>query len=352
MKKANDLLGEIKSALQSPEKTEENYSPVGHPAKSLDEYMKEQYFMMLFSVLTYSESKDKKTVSYLIGIADSAGFSIVPEEVVKYVYSFNEKKMQDFSVSFRDEEIKYLLGFELYMTANAFSADINKDNYIKEIYGRLEIPLNEYENNSLICQVLKTDSLSAYTKKENYTHSDILECYFYKFDFDKERCLVVSNCIEKVRDADSDHHVLKLIGFMKAHFISPYDVEDFSYVEKNTSLGHFIAMVGGFSLVPLMGNASELMRKIEEDEKRLTTPKFKNYNEFSGMVTGEYYQDNTYEVCDIKAEKSGVFYFIYNGIGVYNDPFSVISHPLDSDKNIIEYLNKHIETSRENNKSE
>lgn len=349
MKKANDLLNEILSALQNPDETEKCYFPVHHPAKNLDEYMKEQYFMLLFSILAYSESQVKKTVSYLSGIAHDAEFSVIPEEIVKYVFSLNEKKMQDISVSFRDEEIKYLLGFELYLTANAFTADKNADNYIRKIYQQLEISSDEQENYALIYQVLKTDSLSAYTKKKNYEHSRILECYLHKFDFTAERCLVISNCIKKVRTADSDSNVLSMASFMEARFISDYDINNFAYVEKDMPLGHFIVMVGGFSLIPLMGNNSDFINKIEEDEKRLITPKFKDYDKLVGMIKREYYQENTYEVCDIKAEKSGVFYFIYNSIGEYNDPFAVISHPLDDDEKVIEYLNEQIEISRENN---
>ena len=119
----------------------------------------------------------------------------------------------------------------------------------------------------------------------------------------------------------------------------------FKYVEKNTSLGHFIAMVGGFSL----GADGRKWEVMEEEERRLITPKFKEYDNMRSMFDRDYYQDNTYEVCDILAEKSGVFYFIYNGIGAYNDPFAVISHPLDDEVKIKKYLDDCIDLSRSQN---
>ncbi|MCM1222385.1 MAG: hypothetical protein NC548_48750 [Lachnospiraceae bacterium] len=346
MKKANELLTEITSVMNCPEKLTYTESASEHPAKKLDEYMKEQYFMLLFSLLVYSESENREAVSYLIQLAEKAEYTIVPEKIVKYVFTLDDKKMQDCAVSFRDEEIKYLLGFELYMTSDMITNGKNVSDYMEKIYQQFEISLSEKESYALICNTLKKNNLNEYTKKENYEHSNILRYYLDRFDFSKERCLVISNCLKEVRTSDCNLSTgfIKTTLFIEAEFISDYTPDVFRYVEKNASLGHFIAMVGGFSMAVIRSND-----ELEEEEKRLITPKFKKYNEFSGMFGGGYCDDNTYEVCDIKAEKSGVFYLIYNGIGAYNDPFAVISHPLDYDDDVREYLNNEITISRKNN---
>ena len=347
MKKANDFLQELQQTMKKTNTTRACFQITEHPAIQLDEYMKEQYFITLFASLLYSEMIEESAISYLIMIAQKAEFEIDPVRIVKNVFSFDDIKMQDCSVSFRDEEIKYLLGFELYITVMMQAEPRNALEYLQKIYQALEISQTEQETYCLIYQVLLSGDLSKYSRTENYLHSHILQCYLNKLDFIKERVLVVSNCLKEVRTSSCDKSInyIATVSFMEAHFISDYTPGEFKYVEKNTSLGHFIAMVGGFSL----GADGRKWEVMEEEERRLITPKFKEYDNMRSMFDRDYYQDNTYEVCDILAEKSGVFYFIYNGIGAYNDPFAVISHPLDDEEKIKKYLDDCIDLSRSQN---
>lgn len=360
MKKANTLCQEIQAAIHKPLTVASCFEPEKHPATHLDEYMKEQYFTALFSVLICSEEYEEESLSYLIGVAEQAEFTIEPEILVKNAFAFDSKRKQDFAVSFRDEEIKYLLGLELYIAAKMLIKSDNAFAYIQEIHDAIELPRTEQNVYSLIYQVIEKSDLSVYTKKENYPHTDILQCYLEKLDFEHERILVVSNCLKEVRSASCDKSIdyIATVSFVEAHFISDYQPGNFVYVEKGSALGHFIAMVGGFSLgtggfVTRSGNNPDFIRKwdkMDADEKRLITPKFKDYNNMRSFMDRDYYEDNTYEVCDILAEKSGVFYFIYNEIGAYNDPFAVISHPLDDEAKIRAFLNQQIDISRENEK--
>lgn len=357
MKKANALCQEIQAAIHKPLSVVSCFKPEKHPATQLDEYMKEQYFTALFSVLIYSEEPEEESLSYLIGVAEQAGFAIEPEKLVKNVFAFDTKRKQDLAVSFRDEEIKYLLGLELYIAARMLVKSDNTFAYTQEIYDAIELPHTEQDIYSQIYQVMEKSDLSAYTRKENYPHTHILQCYLGKLDFEHERVLVVSNCLKEVRSASCDKSIdyIATVSFVEAHFISDYQTGNFVFVEKGSALGHFIAMVGGFSLgaggfAIRSGNNPDFLKKwdkMEADEKRLITPKFKDYNSMRSFMDRDYYEDNTYEVCDILAEKSGVFYFIYNGIGAYNDPFAVISHPLDDEAKIRAFLDQQIDISRE-----
>jgi len=360
MKKANALLQEIKDGMEHPNMNLGCFQVDEHPARDLDEYMKEQYFTSLFSVMIQTENTENEAMSYLLHIACQAGFDIEPERLVKNIFAFDDKMLQDCSVSFRDEEIKYLLGFELYTVAHMLHDEKISSEYLNKFLNLIEISEEEHAAYVLIFQTLKENNLANYTRKEYYPHTHILKCYLSHFDFVKERLLVVSNCIKEVRSSGCKKSIdfIASVFFIEAQFLSEYNPGDFRYVEKNSPLGHFIAMVGGFALGTagyITNSDNKTVRKwdrMDEDEERLTTPKFKDYSNFRSMIDRDYYDDNTYEVCDIIAEKSGVFHLIYNVIGEYNDPFAVIAHPLDNEEEIRKYLDEQIDLSRSRNKKE
>lgn len=348
MKKANEFLNELKETFKFCEKVHQNKVFVTHPAKELDEYMKEQYFVLLSSILIYGESQNKKALSYIINLSKIIGYKITPEEMVKYVFAFNDSKKNDCAVSFRDEEIKYLLGFEMH-SVFSYMNENTSENYLKEVYKLLEISDSDYEDFKMIFNVINENNLNLYTAKKCYRHTKILNFYLNNFNFTKERCVVISNCLKEVRESgyDKSNNSMPVAYFSEGRFLSDYECGTQSYVEKGTSLGHFIVRVGGkVSFNPFVSDFTKRWNQQEELEKRLITPKFKKYNWMRTAFDGGYYDDNTYEVCDIKAEKSGVFHFIYNCIGEYNDPFAIISHPLDDEEKICEYLNEQIKISR------
>ncbi|MDE6502462.1 MAG: hypothetical protein K2L10_10295 [Ruminococcus sp.] len=95
MKKANNFLTEIKSSVANPKSVQECYIPVHHQAKKLDEYMKEQYFIMLFRAVAEADGLQEQALNYILAVAEKAEFQIVPEDIVKYVFTLDEKKMQD-----------------------------------------------------------------------------------------------------------------------------------------------------------------------------------------------------------------------------------------------------------------
>lgn len=351
MKKANEFFNELTENLNIYDKAQKNKISVKHPAKDLDEYMKEQYFVLLFSVLIYGESQNEKAFSYIINLSKIIDYKIEPNEIVKYIFAFNDLKKNDCAVSFRDEEIKYLLGFEMYSVFSYMNENSSK-NYLDNIYKLLEISDSDYEDFRMIFKVIDENNLSLYTAKKYYSHSKMLEFYLNNFNFEKERCIVISNCLKEVRESgyDKNNSSMPVAYFSEGRFLSDYECGTRPYVEKGTSLGHFIVCVGGkVSFSPFISDFTKRWNQQEELEKRLITPKFKKYNWMRTMLDGEYYDDNTYEVCDIIAEKSGVFHFIYNCIGEFNDPFAVISHPLDDEEKIRNYLNDKIKMSRNKN---
>lgn len=237
MKKANDFLEEIRVCTANSETVQDCYIPINHHAKNLDEYMKEQYFIMLFRALAEIDGSQKTAMSYIIRIAEMAEFPVVSEKIVKYVFSLDDKKMQDCMVSFRDEEIRYLLGFELYIISEVLSLEKNS-SYTENIWNGLEISEADRVCYQQICRVLETNDLSNYTQKEYYIHREVISGYLDKLDFTKERCLLYGKFPES-----SDYSLGNFFGFLRA--LAPEiaftwrRTEDFIYIENGEVVSQF-----------------------------------------------------------------------------------------------------------------
>ena len=115
METAKKFFEKIQSA-----KSGYDYKIENHPAGQLDEYMKEQYIMMILSVFRYCKYYEEKALSYAMFIAEKTDFSIDVSETVKYVFNM-EKRIYDCIESFQIEEIKYLLSFVLYLIDVTFA---------------------------------------------------------------------------------------------------------------------------------------------------------------------------------------------------------------------------------------
>lgn len=303
MKKANDFLEEIQLCMKSKKTIQDCYIPVNHPAKNLDEYMKEQYFAILFKALAETDNIQESAMSYIIYISEKAEFQIVPKEIAKYVFTLDDKKMQDCMISFRDEEIRYLLGFELYIISEVLENG-KKLSYCENIWNGLEITENDRNCYQQIVKVMETKDFSNYSQKEYYGHHDIISGYLDKLDFSSERCLIYANFPQS----------------------------------KDYSLGGFFEFVR--ALAPEISFTWKKINDFEYVEKGELVSQFDSYQ-------SEFF--NAVQCTQIVADKSGIVLFMSvkddSGKNIHiskwcgnGEPFGVIFHPLDNQKSVLTYL--------------
>lgn len=332
MRKATDFMNDIITASHSIT-VPKGFSVKEYPAKKLDSYMKEQYFYIMLYVASQSDISQPEILNHILYIAKQSELPLNPEDYVKSVYSMNESRIDDCIVSFDDDNIKYLLCFELYLITHSLANNIPKDLFY-DIIHRFDIE-GSISVFSALSKMLLDDSLAAYDDKAFCIYSDIFDCYTYKYDFVSERELVISNCLYEIRDGDTSSGMITGV-FNRAEFKSKYELKHYDWVETNTELGHFTAYA--FFAVTMFTSgspsSSPKWKQLEaEEDKVLASPKLKRYNKF---------QINPYDLKPIRAGKSGVFHFIYNGINEYNWPFAVIAHPLDKPNEVAEYLDNSI----------
>lgn len=297
MKKANELLSEIKNSVP-----DSKFDVRNHPAKLLDDYMKEQYIMLLFSVLKESDADETEALSLIMYIAECTEFAYTPEEVVKYLFNFKQI-LNDCIVSFRDEEIRYLLGFDLYMISLKVSAEYSASAraYISELFQQLEIPDTEWEKYEQIYEVVSTDDLDCYTLKECYLHSSILKCYLDLVDFSGERYIGESNTYPDF-PMSSNYIVKKFDDELKR-------ISYFDFIVTNKEFGNISTRFYGI----------QVTKCSDEEEKKYRYDKY--------ALKFQKAEGNHYQECDIDI---GAVFIFYNHKNSFNAPVLVITHPLDT----------------------
>lgn len=293
MKNANTLLSELKKGLIVTE-----FMIQEHPAKALDEYMKEQYCMLLFSILKESDAEEAEALSYILQIIKAAEFSFQPDHIVKYLYQV-KNFLDDAIISFRNEEIKYLLGFELYIIMTKLVSKMGKD-YIVSMTDKMGISIQENDKYEQILNVVKNNDLDCYTFKECYLHSSILKCYLLSVDFSQERYIGESNTYPDF-PVSGDYIVKKIENELKR--ISYFDFIIKSPMLENISTRFYGIQVRNCSL--------------EEEQKY----RYDLYALKSQKVEGNHYQE-----CDIDI---GAVFIFYDHKNSFNAPVIVITHPLD-----------------------
>ncbi|MCM1222387.1 MAG: hypothetical protein NC548_48760 [Lachnospiraceae bacterium] len=302
MKKAKEFLDEIKNGVSG-----KDFVISEHPAKQLDEYMKEQYFIILFGALKDSETDMTEALSYILQIAECAGYEYNPEMIVKRIYNMNED-YDDYINSFIFEEIKYLLGFELYIINQKLN---ETSSYIAQLSERLEIPDTEQDKYKQIYNVIRNDDLDCYEEKECYLHSSILSCYLKAVDFSGERYIGESNAYPDF--PVSENYVVKKFGD-ELKRISYFDTIVTSEMLDNISTRFYGIQV----------------RKCSAEEEQ----KYR-YDEYA--LKSQKAEGNHYQECDIDI---GAIFIFYNRKNSFDAPVLVHTHPLD----MIEEVEKYVES--------
>lgn len=297
MKKANELLSEIKNGVSKSE-----FDVKNHPAKLLDDYMKEQYIMLLFSVIKGSDADERDALSLIMYIAECAEFAYIPEEVVKYLFNFKQM-LNDCIVSFRDEEIRFLLGFELYMLSLKVSSahSVAARAFISELFHQLEIPTDEWEKYEQIYNVVAENDLDCFTMKECYLHSSIIKCYLDLVDFSGERYIGESNTYPDFPMSEN-YIVRKFDDELKR-------ISYFDFIVTSKELGNISTRFYGI----------QVTRCSDEEEKKY------RYDEYA--LKSQKAEGNHYQECDIDI---GAVFIFYNHKNSFNAPVLVITHPLDT----------------------
>lgn len=297
MKRANEFLSDIKNGVSKGE-----FDVKNHPAKLLDDYMKEQYIMLLFSVLKESDADEKAALSLILYIAECTAFAYTPEKVVKYLFNFKQMR-NDCIVSFRDEEIRYLLGFELYMVSLKVSEEHSAAAraYISELFQQLEIPDTEWKKYGQIYEVVSTDDLDCYTLKECYLHSSILKCYLDLVDFSGERYIGESNTYPDF-PMSANYIVKKFDDELKR-------ISYFDFIVTSRELGNITTRFYGI----------QVTKCSDEEEKKY------RYDEYA--LKSQKAEGNHYQECDIDI---GAVFIFYNHKNSFHAPVLVITHPLDT----------------------
>lgn len=309
METAKKILDKIKSA-----KSKYDYNIVNHPAKELDEYMKEQYIMLILSVFRYCKENEEKSLSYALYIAEKIDFSIDIEETVKYVFSM-DKRIDDCIESFKIEEIKYLLGFELYILSYMFlKSETEAINYIHEITDMLNIEKSEYEKYRQIYKAIIENDVDCYEFKECYLHSSILRCYLCNLNFTSERSMNESNTFPDF--PMNKNYIVKKFGDELRR------VSYFDFFITSEMLDNITTRFYGIQV-----------RKCSPEEEQ----KYR-YDEYA--LKSQKPMGNNAQDCEIDI---GAVYIFYNYKNCFNAPAMVISHPLDYIEGIEEYIKKELE---------
>jgi len=304
MKTASTLLTEIQNGI----KTEE-FSIQKHPARNLDDYMKEQYFMLLFSVLKESTEEENDVLSFIMQIAYEADFTYYPEYIVKYLYNV-ENFINDSIISFRDEEIKFLLGFEMYIITLKLHSE-TAISYLYQLTQEMGLPEQENLKYEQIYQVIKNQDLEYYTLKECYLHSSILRCYLLSIDFSNERDIAESNAYPDF--PVSENYIIKIFGDELKR------VSYFDFIIKSPMLNNMSTRFYGIQV-----------RKCSDEEAEKY--RYDLYALKSQKVEGNHFQDCDFDI--------GAVFIFYNHRNSFNAPVMVITHPLD----MIEEVEAFIET--------
>lgn len=308
MKTANEFLENLNNATAKFQ-----YNIVNHPAETLDEYMKEQYFMLILSVFRYCKEDEEKALSYVLYVAEKIDFSINIEETVKYVFNM-DKRIDDCIESFKIEEIKYLLGFELYILSCMFQNDeAEAIRYIHDITYMLNIEDFEYEKYRQIYNAIIEDDIDCYEFKECYLHSSILRCYLCNLNFASERYIGESNAFPDF--PINENYIVKKFG-EELRRISYFDFLITSEMLDNITTRFYGIQVRKCSP--------------EEDKKY-------HYDEYS--LKYQKPKGNNAQDCEIDI---GAVYIFYNYKNSFNAPVMVISHPLDYIEGIEEYIRKEL----------
>lgn len=133
MKKMLDLLNEHINNVYC-----EKYRVYNHPAKDLDEYMKEQYMLLLLSIIRESDSAED-AVDFWFYLSKKIDFIVNPESVTKKVYQLDDKKTNDCVVSFEHEEIRYLLVLDMLMIISEIKNQDSAEKYAEKMVSMLGV---------------------------------------------------------------------------------------------------------------------------------------------------------------------------------------------------------------------
>lgn len=270
--------------------------------------------MLILSVFRYCKENEEKSLSYALYIAEKIDFSIDTEETVKYVFSM-DKRIDDCIESFKIEEIKYLIGFELYILSYMFlKSETEAINYIHKITDMLNIEKSEYEKYRQIYNAIIENDVDCYEFKECYLHSSILRCYLCNLNFTSERSMNESNTFPDF--PMNKNYIVKKFG-NELRRVSYFDFFITSEMLDNITTRFYGIQV----------------RKCSPEEEQ----KYR-YDEYA--LKSQKPMGNNAQKCEIDI---GAIYIFYNYKNCFNAPAMVISHPLDYVEGIDEYIKKELE---------